>query len=78
MRTPTQKPQGEPAPEPVVIVPPTQPRRPSPTALKLLEMLKDKQSLATAVMLREVFDRPLAMRRRRTEFIPFSSSATES
>jgi len=63
-RTPTQNPPGESPPAPAMIVPPTQARRPSPAALKLLEMLKDKQTLAAAVMLREVFDRPLALRRR--------------
>jgi hypothetical protein len=60
MAGPTQKPQGEPAP--AISVPPTRLRRPSAAALKLLEMLRDKQSLATAVMLREVFDRPVALR----------------
>jgi hypothetical protein len=64
MRVPTQNPEGTPV-RAVVKVPPTQPRRPSPAALKLMEMLKDKQSLMTAMMLREVFDRPLCQRRRK-------------
>ncbi len=64
LRTPRLQPRGAAAAAPAVIVPPTQPRRAAPAALKLLEMLKDKQTLAAAVMLREVFDRPLALRRR--------------
>jgi hypothetical protein len=62
-RVPTQNPQAEAAPAPAMIVPGTRPRRPSPVALKLLEMLRDRQSLATAVMLGEVMNRPVAMRR---------------
>jgi hypothetical protein len=62
-RTPTQNPEAERVPAPVVSVPPTQLRRPSAQGLKLMEMLRDRQSLATAMMLREIFDRPVAMRR---------------
>jgi hypothetical protein len=62
-RTPTQNPEAERAPALAMSVPTTQPRRTSALGLKLLEMLRDKQSLATAVMLREIFDRPVAMRR---------------
>ncbi len=64
-RVPTQNPEGTPARPVVVNVPPTQPRRPSIAAMKTMEMLKDTQSLATAMMLREVFDQPLCQRRRR-------------
>jgi hypothetical protein len=37
----------------------------SPAALRLMEMLGNKQNLATAFMLREVFDRPMCQRRPR-------------
>jgi hypothetical protein len=50
--------------EVVVIVPPTRPRPAPPGVVKLMQLLKDKQTLATAVLLSEVLDKPLCLRRR--------------
>jgi hypothetical protein len=47
----------------VFAVPATQPRKASPLAVRLMGLLKDKQNLTTAMLLREVFDRPLCQRR---------------
>ncbi len=56
-----------PAPEPVPPPPPPRlaapPRPVSPVAKRLGAMLRDRDSLALAVILREVFDRPVSQRR---------------
>jgi hypothetical protein len=57
---------AEPAPalqQPVAVVPQTRPRPLPASALRLMELLGNKQNLATAVMLHEVFDRPMCQRR---------------
>lgn len=57
-----------PPPPPVVVEPPRlpvpRPRRPaSPMLTQLSGLLRDKNSLATAFVLREIFDRPVGQRR---------------
>jgi hypothetical protein len=67
VRAPTQESSGTEAPAlaAVVTVPPTRPREQPPGVRKLLALLQDRQSLGAAVMLAEVFGRPVGERRRR-------------
>lgn len=51
---------SQPAPSPT---PPTRPHRPSLLLNRLSTMLRDRDSLATAFLLREIFDRPISQRR---------------
>jgi hypothetical protein len=52
--------------EPAVILPAVIPAKPvAPAIRQMLELLKNRETMATAIALREVLDRPLSKRRRR-------------
>jgi hypothetical protein len=64
---PSAPPQGV-SPKPaaaLTVAPLVTPSRVAPAVRRLVALLRDPRSLATAVLLKEVLDRPLAVRRRR-------------